>query len=151
MTTPEANPVRDALLEDVARAWDDLRDTVDSLDERQLLAAGPEGWSIKDHLGHLSSWERYLLARLDGSEPAAALGFDGWPATEDAVNAELHARDAGRSLTDVRRRLDETHAEVLARLRTLDQAQLDRRRALIDGNTHAHVREHLPWMRALIS
>ena len=154
MTTPpdrpETSAVRAALLDDVARSWDDLLDAVDGLDERQLLAPGPEGWSIKDHLAHLSSWERYLLVRLDGREPAAAMGLDGWPATVDAVNAELQALNGGSSLAEVRRRLDETHAEVLDRLMSLDRAQLDRWLGLIEGNTHAHVREHLAWMRALV-
>lgn len=148
--TTEANG-RDALLERIGRSWDDLQRAVGVLDEGRLTAPGPDGWSVKDHLAHLARWEQYLLAALEGREPLAALGLDdGQERDEDAENAELHRRDAGLTTAEVRRLLADAHAAVIARLETLDDAELERGRRLIAGNTYGHFDEHRSWIGELV-
>ncbi len=146
MTTERA-----ALLDSVQRSWDELRATVDALDERQVTVPGPDGWSAKDHLAHVTRWEEYLLALLDGREGRAELGLeDGQDSDTDAINDGLHRLDAGRSTDEVRRRLAETHARVVARLESLGAADRERWRAQIEGNSHEHYAEHAAWIRALM-
>jgi len=45
--------------------------------------------------------------------------------------------------------MEETHARVTAVLRTLDVAELARRRDWIGGNTHGHFDEHRGWIQSL--
>lgn len=143
---------RSALLERIERSWDALQDAVEDLDERQLTEPGPEGWSVKDHLAHLVRWEEYLLAALDGRSGLAALGLDdGQERDENAINAVLHLRDAGRPPAEVRRLLADTHDRVLARVRALDDAELERRAGLIEGNSLGHFDEHREWIGALVA
>jgi uncharacterized damage-inducible protein DinB len=148
----DAAAARTALLDRVQREWDALREIVGGLDERQLSApAGPDGWAIKDHLGHLAHWEEYLLSVLEGRDPLVALGL---PADqeqqEDAVNLALQRRDAGRPAGELSRLLAETHARVVARLEALDDVELERRRKVIGGNTDEHFAEHRAWIRELL-
>lgn len=153
MTTESNKPdtgARAALLDRVDRSWNELVATVDALDERQLTAPGPDGWSVKDHLSHLTRWEEYLLARLDGRDGRPELGLEsGQEGGEDEINAALQRSDAGRPLEEVRRRLTETHARVAARLETLEAADLEQRLPVIEGNTSGHFAEHTGWIRAL--
>ena len=34
-----------------------------------------DGWTVKDHLDHIAAWEKSLIALLDGSNRAAAMGI----------------------------------------------------------------------------
>ncbi len=141
---------RAALLDRVQRSWDELLATVEGLDERQVTAPSSDRWSVKDHLAHLTRWEEHLLAVLDGRDGRAELGLeDGQDGDTDAVNDALQRLDAGRSPEEVRRRLGETHARVVARLEDLGPADLEQWRAKIDGDTHEHYAEHAAWIRAL--
>jgi hypothetical protein len=149
-TEPDAAAVRTELIDRVQRSWDALHAAVDQLDDRQLGAAGPDGWSAKDHLVHLERWEAYLLARLEGGDGRAELGLaagDERP-EEDAINAGLQRRYADLPAADARRRLEETHARMVALLGTLSDADLRRHLAWIAGNTHEHFDEHRGWMAA---
>jgi hypothetical protein len=143
--------VRTELIDRVNRSWDDLRATVDGLDDRRLGAAGRDGWSVKDHLIHLERWEAYLLAELEGRSGRAELGVaeDEENPQADAINQALQVRHASMPAEEVRRRLEDTHARALALLRTVDAAELERRLAWIAGNTHQHFDEHRGWIRSL--
>jgi len=141
---------RTELDERIRRSWDELLQAVGALDDGLLTAPGPEEWSVKDHLAHVARWEEYLLAALEGRDPAAALGLPGGQ-DEDAENAVLYARDAGLSAEEVRRLLADTHAAVVARLRTADDADLQRHLELIEGDTWKHFDEHRGWIGALLA
>jgi uncharacterized damage-inducible protein DinB len=153
MTTgPDGRADRSALMERIGRSWDELQRAVDDLDEGRLTVAGPEGWSVKDHLAHLARWEQYLLAVLEGREARAVLGLeDGQERDEDAENAALQRRDAGLTAAEARRLLADAHASVVARLETLDDADLERRLRMIQGNTCDHFEEHRAWIGELLS
>src|SRR5258708_36653619 len=44
--------------------WAALEYAVASLSPAQLVAPGPEGWSVKDHLMHIGAWEKATTAVL---------------------------------------------------------------------------------------
>jgi len=142
---------RAELIDRVQRAWDELHAAVAELDDRQLGAAGPDGWSVKDHLVHLERWEAYVLAELGGRDGRPELGLaEGAesPGT-DAINDAIQRRHADTPVAEVRRQLSDTHARMTERLRTLDAAELDRHSRWIAGNTHEHFDEHAGWIRSL--
>jgi hypothetical protein len=139
--------VRTELIDRVQRSWDELRATVDGLDDRQLAAAGPDGWSVKDHLVHLERWEAYLLAELEGRDGRRELGIpEGEEPGEDDINDALRRRHAGTTAEQARRQMEDTHARVAALLRTLSATELRRRLQRIAGNTHEHFDEHRGWL-----
>jgi uncharacterized damage-inducible protein DinB len=153
--TTDSNPadpaaLRSALLSGVARSWEELQEAVRGLDDRQLAAPGPDAWSIKDHMAHLAHWERYLVASIEGRDQMAALGLPpDQERSETAINEALQRLDAGRSPEEARHLLLEAHAETVACLEGLDDADLERHRRLIEGNTSGHFDEHRGWIGGL--
>ena len=93
-------------------AWATLDKTVQGLSERELTEIrDPAGWSAKDHLMHVATWEQALLAKLDGRARHQALGLDAstdgsedW----DGLNAEIFAAKLNQLVTSTIGKIDST-------------------------------------------
>jgi hypothetical protein len=48
--------LQDRLATELAAAHERVRRAISNLTEEQAMAVGPDGWSIKDHLAHLTLW-----------------------------------------------------------------------------------------------
>jgi uncharacterized protein (TIGR03083 family) len=167
VATGEGEPRdRSALLARVDRSWTALDEMVAAASEDRLIAPGPDGgWSVRDHLAHLSAWEGRLLAFIDGRglaehfglEQAAfdALGIDG-------LNDRLAERARTRSLADVLTGWRETHRRLRAVLERTDLTEPvpnpdhpgDVEPLLASGvlraNTYRHFDEHAALIRQLL-
>jgi hypothetical protein len=106
----------------------DLVRHVEPLSLTHLTAPGPDnGWSIKDHLAHLTAWEAMLIALLTGTPLHTAFGlertqYDAIRST-DELNALIERQRKDRSWEDVWARLQRTHDELLATIARLSDAQ----------------------------
>jgi hypothetical protein len=161
-------------LEQLQQSWAELQQTLDGYSEEQMTQRTDDvGWSVKDHLGHLVSWERGIIALLRRRPRWEAMGVDLAtattrlsPETEDELNQIMRDAAGSLSLADVRDQLNETHDELADLVDSMDGAELLRgyshfapdepgvetgRPVLgwVDGNSNAHYREHLPWIRAI--
>lgn len=160
------------LLARVEAGWQVLMERIGRLDPAEL--EGPrsaDGWTVKDHLGHIAAWEAAVPALLGGQmhyvglkvpdEVYAAGGID-------AVNAFVQARVAAEDLVDVLENLVRGHGEVLAALERLTDADLARSYqsyvpeapwpddgtpviAWLAGDTYEHYAEHLPWLEEIVA
>jgi DinB superfamily len=139
-------------------AWATLDKTVQGLSERELTEIrDPAGWSAKDHLMHVATWEQALLAKLDGRARHEALGLDAstdgsenW----DALNASIFAATRDRSLRDVLDTVRGTHATTRAQIVALADGGATPAAAdgfLSDVPGYAdHYEQHDGWIRELI-
>jgi hypothetical protein len=140
------------LLNRLDAAWAALSDSYAGLSDAQLVQPGVvEDWSVKDILAHVTTWEQEALKHLPliiagGTPPryAAQGGID-------AFNA--HATEDGRrrSLAEVLRRRDQTHARLVTFIRsqpagTFGSRTRARRRLRLD--TYGHYPEHTAAIRA---
>lgn len=166
-----AHPPRDKadLLAGIHRAWLALEQTVGQLGEEAMVRPGPDGWSVKDHLAHISAWDEAVAVALLGKPRHPALGVDeetyvqGW----DAINAAIYAISAPRPLVDVLADWQATHRHLLAALDGVSDEELRRPYAefvpgdrLVDGRvpmvqrvpggSSEHYDEHREWIEALI-
>jgi hypothetical protein len=130
-----------------------------------LTAPGPEGWSVKDHLTHLTAWLRKQLALFAGRAAHEGLGVSesAWENdSEDELNAAVQQRDQHMTLDEALRQYRAAFDDLLAWLEGVDDGSLaapfdaDDPEAgrLIDrvpGNSYAHDLEHLPWMEAVLA
>jgi hypothetical protein len=90
-------------------------------EEQRITWLDANGWLVKDHLGHLTAWERgtvFLLKKQSrpdglGIVEATFLNHDG-----DELNALLHLRTKDRSLHDVLVDFRQVHQDLRT---TLDQ------------------------------
>ena len=151
------------LLERIPRARAALEETITRLSESELDAAGPEGWSVKDHLAHIAAWERMIVAHLrDGSAHAVVQMDETTYAakTLDELNEAIYQQHKdlppARALADFR----QAHREILGLLEGMDEAAFwkpywpddPERRPVMDkvaGDTYRHYLEHRAWIQDL--
>jgi len=165
---------KEEFLPDLARAWSELQQTLDGFSEEQVTQRRDRvGWTVKDHLGHLVSWEEGITALLRREPRWEAMGVDMELAksrlvgeTEDALNQFMRDRLQELSLAEVRDRLRSANEALTSQVESMDGAELLRgyshfapdepgeetgRPVLgwVVGNSSEHYREHLPWIRAI--
>ena len=146
-----------------------LEQLIGPLSDAQMTApGGDDGWSVKDHLAHLTTWQHSLLALLEGRSRPAAVGVDAatYEATDtDGLNAIIHERNKDRPLPDVLDDFHLTHERLLAVLAPLTDDDLHKPYShyqpndpphnpdpvvyWIAGNTYGHYEEHVAAVRAL--
>ena len=158
------------LLERLERARAALDRTVGRLSDARLVAPGRyEGWSVKDHLVHLSTWEQGIVALLQRRPRYAAMHVDEeiYLRGADAVNEIVYAQNKDRPLSDVLASFRQTQQDLLGVLARLTDADLAKTYSYyqpdepgddsgepvlkwIAGNTYEHYAEHQSWIEALI-
>jgi uncharacterized protein (TIGR03083 family) len=140
------------LLERLDGAWTALVESYAGLPDARLVEPGVvDDWSVKDVLAHVTAWEEEALKHLPlviggGTPPryAAQGGID-------AFNARAVEASRGRSLAEVLRRRDLTHARLVDYVRSQPEGTFGsrtraRRRLRLD--TYGHYPEHTEAIRA---
>jgi len=158
---------KEALLDEIGRAWDELNRALDSLTPEQM--SGPtdaNGWRVQDHLSHMGAWHNWARLRPQGRPTWEGLGIteaDVSSGDTDVANAAIRARHAAKTPAEARAFLTETHDLLLAHIAGLDEAVLPLPfRALgpdepvdrvippvshiVYESTAGHYREHLEWL-----
>jgi hypothetical protein len=161
------------LLARIAEGWAVLHQRIAPLSPAQLTTPGPDGgWSVKDHLAHLATWEGMLVALVEGKPIHTAFGTSRaeYAALEstDALNAVIAGQHRDESLEEVLQQQEETHAQVVAKIGALADEDLskpitffqpddpdgpDERPVLVKiiGDTYEHYAEHLPWIEVILA
>lgn len=161
------------LLERIAEARAVLDGVVAPLSPEQREAPLGGSWSVKLHLGHIADWEVGILALLRGEPRLPAMGladarwerqFGGEDAGHtDAMNAAMAERSEKQTLDEVLLRYDKVHQDLVERLATMADADLQLPYShfapgttpanpapilgWIAGNTFEHYPEHAQWIR----
>ena len=120
-------------------------------------AGGPD-WSLAEHVAHVVDWQELAVDYV-----AVALRTGRWPADEeydggdfDRFNERRRSRYAELSPATIARRLDASHAALLAAVRTLDPRVIrsDEAWGWVFQVLHGHQLDHLgvlePWAGQLI-
>ena len=158
------------LKDDIDRAWLDLNQYLSRLTEDKMTGKmDANGWTVKDHLIHLTAWERSMAYMLRGKPGHLAIGVeeelfrDG---TYDEQNAEVYRKTHELDLNAVLAEFRYVHLDLLSELKPLTDADLDQPYShylpdeaggdqkstakKILANTAEHYREHLSWMKAIV-
>jgi len=154
-------PTTTHLLDSIRATRARLEDLIAQHDEAALVRPGPEGWSFKDHLAHLTAWRRMVLGYLDGQPNFVGLGLDKAvvDAGEDAINAAIQERDQDKPWPQVLAEFRQVYDDLVDRVSEYDESDWQQpyplnpstgrpRRGNIEGNTFAHDDEHLGWVQA---
>ena len=128
-------------------AWRDFRRSVQQLPPHDMETPGVcDRWSVKDLLGHITSWEtRAATALLTGvpDDP-------GDPADVDEFNRAEAARKAPLTLRDIVVELESTHRALQSALADAPEGLFEsgsRFRETLDANTFSHYVEHTAQIR----
>jgi len=153
------------LMARLQREWAAVEQAISGLTEAQMVAPGEEGWSVKDHLAHLTHWEQILVLSQLGDRPfVEAANVDDETARlppEGGLNESMQQRDKDRPLAEVLADSRRSHQQVLDTLDGMDFAYLMRPRYPDDpdrgplinwviGNTYEHYREHREYIQTVI-
>ena len=143
---------RQQVLKKIERAWAAFKESFAGLTDEPLLEAGvTEGWSVKDILAHVTSWEdetlKHLPTILKGTRPPRYSALYGGI---DAYNALMTENKRGLSLSEIVRQLDETHLRLIEYVQSAPEEQLAsdtrfRRRLRLD--TYGHYPLHAQAIR----
>ena len=144
--------VRNAdVLRRIDESWQDLQSAVAEVPAQRMEESGVvEAWSIKDLLGHVTTWESEMTANVqrvvDGLEMKTYLDID-------EFNAETSAAKSATSLEVLREEMTSGHVRTLEFVSALSEELLSREdvewRIRID--TFAHYREHAEHIRSWLS
>lgn len=125
-------------LDKLEQAWAAFNESFAGLSDEQLVEAGVSGdWSVKDILAHVNWWEeesiKHLPLILQGERPPRYSVLYGGI---DAFNALMTEQWRGRSLAEVRKRVDATHRKLMAYLQSVAEEQF---------STETRFRRRLGW------
>ena len=132
-----------------------------SLSEQQIQMPGVTGddWSVKDHIAHLTFWERVnLLQMLKAIEQGTNWTDPGLESTEevrDKTNQQVYLQNKDRSLADVLSEFGATHQQVMEYLEKLSEEKLKTPYEWLGGYTiitwlseqNGHYQEHEQYIR----
>jgi hypothetical protein len=159
------------LLADIERAWAALSSLLDRLTDAQMTTLrDAQGWTVKDHVIHLTAWERSLVFFLQGKPRHDGLGVDAavyLNGPDDEINAVIRQQRQHVPLAEARAQFRRIHQQLLTVLQPLTEADLNRRYRhylpdepgdgdgppalqVISGNSAHHFAEHLAWIQALV-
>jgi hypothetical protein len=127
MAAEKKVPTRAQALRIIEKGHQDVRDLVAQLPRRAVTTPGLGGgeWSPKDLLGHLASWEERAVEALRSWEEGQGPAFekDLWSKSTAWINREGVEAKAKLSTSEIVRRADTTHAELMSRIRAMSDAR----------------------------
>ncbi|HEX2906952.1 MAG TPA: ClbS/DfsB family four-helix bundle protein [Phototrophicaceae bacterium] len=153
------------LLEQMQTGWVGLSACLKMFNAAQMT--GPTdagGWTIKDHLAHLSAWESGLYGLLQGQSMRAVMGLDAetWQCEGfDPINAVLYQQHRNEPLDEVLHQLFDQHPQLTEKVEAMSAEDLQKIYD-IDGRwqvpiggfiaavTYRHFQMHQPWIEALV-
>jgi hypothetical protein len=144
---------RAQLLERLDLAWAELGDSFAGLSEAAMAEPGVVGdWSVKDLLGHVTTWEEEALKALPAlMEGQKSLGYS----RVNRFNAEQVEHKKGMALAQVLREMADPHGRIMALARGVAERHFERDtpfRQRLRWDAYSHYREHaraiLAWRAA---
>ena len=125
-----------------------LLSAIEGLSDPDMSLATIDGWSVKDHLTHVTAWDEIRASEIErisgGGEPA-------WrPMTEDEVeafNAMIERMRSSLPLKQVLAELESSRARVLAAIDAATERGLDETRYGEAGLRSDHEFEHADIIR----
>lgn len=118
---------RQQLLTRLEKGWTAIQESFAGLTDTQLTEPGVmDGWSAKDILAHVTTWEeealKYLPLIIKGDKPPRYIQYGGI----DAFNAQMTEQKQGLALFEVLRQLDATHRQLIDYLQDVPEEQFTR-------------------------
>jgi hypothetical protein len=157
------------LVRNIETGWNTFQTYIRSLSADQLTKpTDAAGWTAKDHIIHLASWEDTLNALLEHTPQWERLGVDKalWDSHDvDKINAIVQKRYQNMPLEDVLLRQQQVHYWLMSKVPLLSDEELQRpvrdyqmdtddTRPILQNlvtDTYEAYEEHTPWIAAIVA
>jgi hypothetical protein len=169
MDIPPGQHDTSSVIEAIQRHRAELERTIAPLNHEQLEASPAGGWSIKDHLAHITAWEMSAVALLTRTPRHTGLGVDRATYEShdvDAINHSIFNRNHHRPVDDVLADFRDAHQQLMTVLNSLSDEDLQKPFSdylpdepgeetgepvlgWIAGNSYHHYVEHLEIIHEL--
>ena len=134
---------RSQLLKRLDKPWEELKASYAGLSDSELMEPGVTGgWSVRDIIAHVTSWEEEALTHLSlilagGKPPRYSVTYGGI----DAFNTQITEQKRNLSLSEVLRQRDDTHHRLIDFIQSVQENQFFRetrlrRRLRLDTYSH---------------
>ena len=134
----------------IERRWQAFSDSMSGLAESKMLEPGVMGpWSVKDLIGHVTTWEEATLKMLPLIVDKAPM--PAYDETIDVFNARESARKSGLSLNMLHDQLRDTHRRLLDYIDGVDDSHFATETPFLkrlQEDTYDHYREHTDQIAA---
>lgn len=164
--TTQTPQTKTEVLELIRSAHDELEQAVGRLTDEQISAPTGDGvWSVKDHLAHITAWERVLLrSHIEGQPYAQAVeGDEPLPdvKTVDEINDWFYQQSKDKSVAEVRANFQRMYQDVIFTIQQVSETELLEGHSkvrpeasileVIASNTWEHYAEHTATIRQLVA
>src|SRR5260370_32015338 len=148
------------LINQIQSAHDELESILKGLSDEELIhSPGPNQWSIKDMVAHITFWQQSMvqnLKRMQDGEPAEFINGE-----TDDVNEQVHSANILRPPELVRAEFNRSYKELLDALQTFSEDDLNDADRFafregkplyeyILGETAEHYQDHMADLRAAL-
>ena len=151
-----AATTKEELLNEAAREYKALHETLQGLNETQMTEVWLGTWSVRDIVAHIAGWHQEMTPALERLTPGDRPIPEGVSYDDvDGWNERFASARRGRTVADVLLEFDGTHE---AFMKAAAAVPLERFQAgktawkIVDGNSANHYREHAaqirPWRSA---
>lgn len=122
---------RTELIAAISAGWKAYSRLLDGLPDAQWDGPTDDtGWTIKDHVAHVTAWENVMIEIFRSGTPpwqTLQIGEDEFAAHGyTTANALIHARTQGQSVRRARRNRELTHVRLMAMLDALEESEFQR-------------------------
>ena len=147
---------KDILLNDIRKGYTDFDTLLSSLNEQQMMMTGNDGWTIKDHIAHLTAWQQRTLNMLQAVMDNVELPDPTPDMTTDQINEQFHQRDVSLTLDGVLAGHRDIQQRMLNAVQTMSEEDVNKPISWLDdrpivgwviGNTYEHYEEHTKYMQ----
>lgn len=138
---------RDELLDHYRATRAELLAAIDGLDDARMSEPSLDGWSLKDHLLHLATWDDI---RADEVERISAGHDSAWRMTEAqdaAFNAMAYDLRRGLTVAQARWELERSRLRLLDAIAVATPRALDASLYGEAGLRSGHEEQHTGWIR----
>jgi hypothetical protein len=148
----EVNMDRSQLLKRLDKASEELKASYAGLSDSELMEPGVTGgWSVRDIIAHVTSWEEEALTHLPlilagGKPPRYSVTYGGI----DAFNAQTTEQKRNLSLSDILRQQDDMHRLLIDFIQGAPKDQFIREtrfRHRLRLDTYSHYPKHAEAIR----
>ena len=137
MATPQ-----EQVLGQINKAWGELQGTLGKVPQKRIEEEGViESWSVKDMVGHMTSWEKDTMEKIqDYFRNGDAAVLDWY--NVDEFNAQTTGINRRRSTDEILDDMKATHQKLIEFVQSLSEASLAipevEKRVRIDTFEHYH-------------
>jgi len=137
---------KQALLNHYRHTRDELLAAIDGLSDELVIETSLDGWSVKDHLAHIATWDEIRAAEVT----RISAGYDSaWRMTgeqDEAYNAMAYELRRSLPLEQVRWELATSRGRLLEAIASAAPRGLDPALYGEAGLRSSHEAIHVPWI-----